>query len=83
MPHHMNNRTHSHDSDPRPCTTVPLSPCVNKLDSSPLGPVSPILLSSSSFPALLYLLGPLSSFLSYCVMILIGATGHVRNAHVL
>ena len=95
MPHHMNNITHSHDSDPRPCTTVPLSPCVNNLDSSPLGPVSfslfLLLLHTSflsSFPPLLSLLchSSLLDYLSYPLFfpskILIAVIGHVRNAHV-
>jgi hypothetical protein len=40
MPHHLNDHTHTHDIIPQPCTTISLSPCINYVDGSPLGPVS-------------------------------------------
>jgi hypothetical protein len=49
MPHHLNNHTHTHDVIPQPCTTISLSPCVNYVDGSPLGPVSFMPLPSSPF----------------------------------
>ena len=39
MPKYVNNNTHSHESDPLPCTSVSLSSSIQQ-EYSPLGPVS-------------------------------------------